>query len=210
MRIGVIGAGNMGTAMGTIWAAKGHQILFSFTNGSMRLQKALAAAGVNGRSGTPAEAVAFGEVVLLAVPWAAVGEALKAAGLLKSKVLFSCVNCLKPDFSGLAVGTTTSAAEEIARAAPDARVVEALPPMAEVLAAAHHRLAGQQISTFYCGDDAEAKAIVAGMLRDLDLEPIDAGPLTSARYIEPNGMLQVQLAYRMGLGSRIGIKLLRG
>ena len=157
-----------------------------------------------------AEAVAFGEVVLLAVPWAAVGEALKAGGLFKSKVLFSCVNCLKPDFSGLAVGTTTSAAEEIARSAPGARVVEALPPMAEVLAAADHRLAGQQISTFYCGDDAEAKAIVAGMLRDLDLEPIDAGPLTSARYIEPNGMLQVQLAYRMGLGSRIGIKLLRG
>ena len=80
-----------------------------------------------------AEAVAFGEVVLLAVPWAAVGEALKAGGLFKSKVLFSCVNCLKPDFSGLAVATT-SAAEEIARAAPDARVVEALPPMAEVLA----------------------------------------------------------------------------
>ena len=200
----------MGTAMGTIWAAKGHQILFSFTNDPMRLQKAVVAAGVNGRSGTTDEAVAFGEVVLLAVPWAAVGEALKAAGLLKSKVLFSCVNCLKPDFSGLAVGTTTSAAEEIARSAPGARVVEALPPMAEVLAAADHRLAGQQISTFYCGDDAEAKAIVAGMLRDLDLEPIDAGPLTSARYIEPNGMLQVQLAYRMGLGSRIGIKLLRG
>jgi len=140
MRIGVIGAGNMGTAMGTIWAAKGHQILFSFTNDSMRLQKAVVAAGVNARSGTPAEA--FGEVVLLAVPWAAVGEALKVAGLLKSKVLFSCVNCLKPDFSGLAVGTTTSAAEEIARATPDARVVEALPPMAEVLAAADHRLAG--------------------------------------------------------------------
>jgi predicted dinucleotide-binding enzyme len=134
MRIGVIGAGNIGIAMGTIWAAKGHQILFSFTNDSMRLQKAVVAAGVNGRSGTPAEAVAFGEVVLLAVPWAAVGEALKAAGLFKSKVLFSCVNCLKPDFSGLAIGMTTSAAEEIARAAPDARVVEALPPMAEVLA----------------------------------------------------------------------------
>jgi predicted dinucleotide-binding enzyme len=57
MRIGVIGAGNMGTAMGTIWAAKGHQILFSFTNDSMRLQKAMVAAGVNGRIGTPAEAV---------------------------------------------------------------------------------------------------------------------------------------------------------
>ena len=134
---------------------------------------------------------------------------MNAAGPLDGKVLFSCVNCLKPDFSGLAVGTTTSAAEEIARA-PDARVVEALPPMAEILATGQQSLAGQQISTFYCGDDAEAKVIVAGMLRDLGLEPIDAGPLTSARYIEPNGMLQVQLAYRMGLGPRIGIKLLRG
>jgi len=82
--------------------------------------------------------------------------------------------------------------------------------MAQILAADAHRLAGQQISAFYCGDDAEAKAAVAALLRDLDLEPVDAGPLSSARYIEPAGMLQVQLAYGMRLGPQIGVKLLRG
>ena len=108
------------------------------------------------------------------------------------------------------MGTTTSAAEEIAKLSPGAKVVEAIPPMASILAAASHRLGGQQISTFYCGDDAEAKQRVAQLLADLDLDPIDAGPLTSARYIEPAGMLAVQMAYGMGLGPNIALKLLRG
>ena len=72
-------------------------------------------------------------------------------------MLFTCVNCLKPDFSDLAVGTTTSAAEEVARLAPDAKVVEAIPSMAQILAADSRRLDGQQISAFYCGDDKTAK-----------------------------------------------------
>jgi predicted dinucleotide-binding enzyme len=108
------------------------------------------------------------------------------------------------------VGTTTSAAEEIAKLSPGARVVEAIPPMAPILAAVSNRLGGQQISTFYCGDDAEAKRRVARLLADLDLDPVDAGPLTSARYIEPAGMLAVQLAYGMGLGPNVAMKLLRG
>jgi 8-hydroxy-5-deazaflavin:NADPH oxidoreductase len=103
-------------------------------------------AGPNARAGTPAEAAAFGEVVLLSVPWAAVREALKPAGNLRDKTLFSCVNCLKPDFSGLEVGTSTSAAKEIVRLAPEAKVVEAIPPMAQILAADSRRLGGQQIS----------------------------------------------------------------
>jgi predicted dinucleotide-binding enzyme len=109
-----------------------------------------------------------------------VPHALKAAGAFAGKILFSCVNCLRPDFSGFAVGMTTSAAEEIVRQAPDARVVEALPPMAVILAADAHWLAGQQITTFYCGD-AEAKAAVAALLSDLDLEPIDAYPRRRCR-----------------------------
>jgi predicted dinucleotide-binding enzyme len=210
MNIGIIGAGNMGANMGRVWARKGHQVLFSFTKVPQKLQAVAEAAGPNARCGTPAEAVAHGDVILLAVPWAAVAEAIEAAGPLMGKVLFSCVNCVKADFSGLEVGTTNSAAEEIANLAPGARVVEAIPPMAQILAADSRRLAGQQISTFLCGDDAEAKKSVAGLLQDLDLEPVDAGPLTSARYIEPAGMLVVQLGYGMGLGTNIGMKLLRG
>lgn len=142
-----------------------------------------ATAGSNAHAGTPAEAVAFGELILLSVPWPAVPEALKAAGNFDDKILFSCVNCLKPDFSGLEVGPGTSAAEEILKLAPGAKVVEAIPPMAQILAADSRRLDGQQISAFYCGNDPAAKASVASLLRDLDLDPVDAGPLTSARYI---------------------------
>ena len=210
MNIGIIGSGNMGASMGKIWAAKGHKVLFSFSKDQEKLREVAAAAGPNARTGTPAEAVAFGELILLSVPWAAVPEALKAAGPFRGKTLFSCVNCLKPDLSGLVLGTTTSAAEEIAKLLPDAKVVEAIPPMAQILAADSRLLNGQQISAFYCGNDLVAKASVASLLRDLDLDPVDAGPLTSARYIEPAGMLNVQLAYNMGLGPNVGTKLLRG
>ena len=210
MDIGIIGSGNMGASMGRIWARKGHRVLFSYSKDPEKVRATAEAAGPDARAGTPAEAVAFGEVVLLAVPWAAVPDALGAAGPVRGKVLFSCCNCLKPDFSGLVLGTTTSAAEEIARQTPGARVVEALPPMAQILAAGSRLLGGQQISTFYCGDDPAAKAAVASLLHDLDLEPIDAGPLTSARYIEPAGMLNVQLAYGMGMGPFLATKVLRG
>jgi predicted dinucleotide-binding enzyme len=210
MKVGIIGSGHVGASMGKVWAAKGHKVLFSFSKDQEKLKTVAADAGPNARTGTPAEAVAFGELILFSVPWAAVSSALKAAGAFKGKTLFSCVNCLKPDFSGLEVSTNTSAAEEIAKQAPDATVVEALPPMAQILAADSRRLAGQQISTFYCGNDVAAKAVVAALLRDLDLEPVDAGPLTSARFIEPAGMLNVQLAYGMGLGPNVGMKLLRG
>ncbi len=97
--------------MGKIWAAKGHKVLFSFCKDQEKLRAVAAAAGPSARTGTPAGAVAFGELILLSVPWAAVPEALKAAGDFEGKTLFSCVNCLKPDFSGLEVGTSTSAAE---------------------------------------------------------------------------------------------------
>ena len=97
--------------MGKIWAAKNQKVLFSFCKDQEKLRAVAAAAGRNARTGTPAEAVAFGELILLSVPWTAVPEALKAAGNFEGKALFSCVNCLKPDFSGLEVGTSTSAAE---------------------------------------------------------------------------------------------------
>jgi predicted dinucleotide-binding enzyme len=210
MNIGIIGSGNMGASMGKTWAQRGHKVMFSFAKDPAALRRTAEAAGTNARAGTPREAVAFGDVILLAVPWAAVSEALAKAGALAGKTLFSCVNCLKPDFSGLEIGTTTSAAEEIARLAVGAKMVEALPPMAQILASDAHRLGGQLLSTFYCGDDAEAKKRVAQLLSELDLDPVDAGPLTSARYIEPAGMLTVQLAYGMNMGPNVGMKLLRG
>ena len=91
MNIGIIGSGNMGASMGKIWAAKGHKVLFSFSKDQEKLGATAAAAGPNACTDTPAGAVAFGELVLLSVPWTAVPEALKAlammGGLIAATVL---------------------------------------------------------------------------------------------------------------------------
>lgn len=208
MHIGIIGTGNMGSGLGKIWAENGHQLMFSYSRDVTKLEKIAREIGSNASVGTPAEAVQFADVVVLCVPYDAVEDALKAAGSLDGKILFSIVNALLPDMSGMAVGTTTSAAEEIAKLAPRARVVEALPVFAEVLNSPSRSFGEQLATVFYTGDDADSKQIVAGLLREIDVEPIDAGALKNSRYVEPAMMLLIQLAYFQQLG-QVGFKLLR-
>lgn len=208
MNIGIIGAGNMGSSLGKLWAEKGHKLMFSYSRDMTKLEKIARSIGSNARVGTPAEAVEFADVIVLSVPYGAVADALKTAGSLEGKILFSIVNALLPDMSGMAVGTTTSAAEEIAKLAPGARVVEALPVFAEVLNSPSHRFGEQLATVFYTGDDEAAKQVVADLLREIDVEPINAGGLKNSRYVEPAMMLLIQLAYTQQLG-QVGFKLLR-
>jgi predicted dinucleotide-binding enzyme len=175
-------------------------VLFSFSRDPQQVASLVESIGGNACSGTPAEAVAFGEVVLLTVPWGAVEAALDAAGSLAGKTLISCVNPLTPDLSGLAVGTTTSGAEEIARKAPGAKVVEAfLNIFAGILHSGDMQFGEQVPSVFYCGDDADAKALAARLISDIGLEPVDSGPLKNARFIEPTAMLVLQLGAFLGM-----------
>jgi 8-hydroxy-5-deazaflavin:NADPH oxidoreductase len=208
MKIGIIGAGNMGSGLGKIWAKNGHQLMFSYSRDPAKLEKIAQSIGSQASVGTPAEAVEFADVVLLSVPYGAIEDALKVTGSLEGKILFSIVNALLPDMSGMAVGTTTSAAEEIATLAPTARIVEALPVFAEVLNSESRRFGDQQATVFYTGDDEQAKQIVADLLREIDVEPIDAGSLKNSRYVEPAMMLLIQLAYTQKLG-QVGFHLLR-
>jgi 8-hydroxy-5-deazaflavin:NADPH oxidoreductase len=208
MKIGIIGGGNMGNGLGKFWAKNGHQLMFSFSRNEQKLRDLAASVSDTAQVGTPAEAVQFADVVLLAVPWAAVPEALQAVGSLEGKILFSCVNALKPDMSGMAVGTTTSAAEEIAKLAPGARVVEGLPLFAEVLQSGSTHFDAQEATVFYCGDDTEAKSVVAELLKETAVEAIDVGGLSAARYIEPAMMMLIQLAYTQQMG-QVAFKLLR-
>lgn len=208
MKIAIIGAGNIATGLGKFWASKGHELFFSYSRDAEKLKKTAQSVSPKAQTGTPAQAVAFADVVVLAVPYAAVPDAIKAAGSLKGKLIFSCVNALKADNSGLAVGTTSSAAEEIAKLAPDARVVEGLPAFAEVLHSSSRLISGQQATVFVSGDDADGKKVVTKLLNECELEVVDAGPLWSARYVEPAMMLLVNLAYAQGLGGRVGFKLL--
>ena len=218
MKIGIIGVGNMGGALGALFTKQGHEVKFSFSRDPKQIEEAAASAGPNASAGTPAEAAQFGEVVLLAIPWNAVEPALAAAGSLDGKILISCVNPLTPDYTGLVVGTTTSGAEEIAKQAPKARVVEAfLNVFAGIIHSGKMKFGEDLPSVFFCGDDSEAKATVAQLITEIGLEPIDCGPLKNARFVEPTAMLVLQLGAFLGMGREwspgeftdLSIKLLR-
>ena len=209
MNIGILGSGNVGSGLGKIWAQKGHKVIFSFSRNQEKLTS-LAVADQNSSAGSPAEAVQHSDVLLLSVRWETVAEALKAAGPLQGKILIDCTNPLRPDMSGLVLGNTTSAAEEIAKMAPGAKVVKAFNSIFAEIYHSESRLFGSRMPTmFYCGDDDGAKATVAKLIRETGFEPIDAGPLKSARYLEPLAMLMIQLGHVQGMGTNIALNLIR-
>jgi NADPH-dependent F420 reductase len=206
MRIGVVGTGTMGTTLGRLFAERGHEVLIGSRDGARGASVARELGGMRG--GTIREAAEHGEAVLLAVHFAAAKEALAAAAPLDGKVLLDCTNPLTPDFLALTVGHTTSAAEQIAAWAPKARVVKVFnhnpgPALPEPVYDA------ARATAFYCGDDDGAKTLAATLARELGFDPVDAGPLENARYLEPLAELVIQLAYKQGLGPRFGLALLR-
>ncbi|MBV8730964.1 MAG: NAD(P)-binding domain-containing protein [Acidobacteriia bacterium] len=208
MNIGIIGAGNLGTGLTKRLVPQGHAVMLSYSRDSEKL-KALAQS-LGARTGSPAEAAEFAEVLVLATPWGATSEALEQAGQpTKPKILWDCTNPLKPDMSGLEIGTTTSGGEEVAKLAPWANVVKAIPPFAEVLHSSAVLTGGVRPAVVVCGNDPEARAVVGTLVRDIEAEPVDGGPLKLARYTEPLGMLLVQLAYFQGFGGRIGFAFAR-
>lgn len=201
MNIGIIGTGNVGATLGRIFARQGHSVMFSYSRDPQKLADAAQAAGNGAQSGTPRQAVAFAEVVLLAVPWSALDDALAQMGApetLGGEIVWSSVNALKPDMSGLAIGTTTSAAETIAECLPGARVVEGLPANADVLQAiarGENPFGATAPSAFLCGDDAQAKLVVTDLMSAAGMDAQDAGPLSMARLLEPAGLLVGLLGY---------------
>jgi len=209
VKIGIIGAGNVGGTLGRAWAAKGHAVVFGARDPrGPKVQELVKATAGTARAATPAEAAAHGEVVLLATPWAAAQAALRGAGDLTGKILIDATNPLRPDLSGLTLGHTTSAAEEVARWAPGAKVVKAF----NTIGAQHManpRFGTQSASMLICGDDAAAKKAVLALAEVLGFDPVDAGPLTQARLLEPLAMLWISLAYAYGHGADIAFKLLR-
>jgi 8-hydroxy-5-deazaflavin:NADPH oxidoreductase len=197
----------MGTGLGRLWAKQGHHVMFSYSRRPEKLENLVLEIGSHARSGTPRDAVRFADVLLFAVPWEEVKDALSAAGPLNGKTLISCVNPFGP--RGLEVGLMTSAAEEISRFAPDAVVVEAFNTIfANILHSRAHLFGSNMPTVFYCGDDRDAKSKAAELIRDAGLQPVDAGALENARYIEPLAMLMVELGQSHLMSSDIALRLM--
>ena len=208
MKIGIIGAGSVGGTLGTAWARKGHSVLFGVRDSSApEWKELLNRAGASAKAGTVADAGAC-DVVVLATPWEANQPAIQSAGDLTGKVLLDCTNPLLPDLSGLTLAHTTSGGEKVAAWAPGARVVKIFNTtgfgnMANPL------YGGEPAGMLYCGDDAAAKKVAAQLAVDLGFDPIDAGPLTQSRLLEPFALLWITLAVKQGLGMDFAFRLMR-
>lgn len=205
MRIGILGSGLMGGKLGTIFARAGHDVVFSYSRSRQKLKDLVKEAGANAQIGTPADAVRDVDALLLAVHWTCVNDVLAQAGTLSGKVLLTWSLPMSKDDSHMVIGLTTSGAEALAAKARRAHVVSAFSTVpSEVLFPVFEKR-GKKLrpDLVYCGNDIGAKKIAVGLIRDVGFNPVDLGPLSVARYIEPFSLLAAQLAYNGGNGPEL-------
>ena len=208
MNIGIIGSGNVGGVLGARWAQKGHQVVFgSREPHSAEMKQLVEAAGKAARAATMTE-TATCDVLLLATPWPATQSIIAALGNLTRKILIDATNPLLPDLSGLALGTTTSAGEQVAAWAQGAHVVKAFNTVGNNIMG-DPSFHGEKPVLFYCGDEAPAKKTVHQLAEDIGFDPQDAGGLKQARLLEPFALLWISLAFQQGWGREFAFKVLR-
>jgi predicted dinucleotide-binding enzyme len=203
MKVGIIGAGNMGSAFARRLSAAGHDVFIASRN-IEDAKKVAASVGARVRAVPQQQLADSVDVVIAATPFASQADALRASGRLEGKPVVEISNPLKPDMSGLAVGFTTSAAEEVAKAVGGAKVVKAFNTVfAQVLGDRPASAGAAKIQVFYASDDDAAKRTVHSLIETMGFEPVDAGPLSNARYLEPVGMLNIYLGYVAKMGTDI-------
>jgi 8-hydroxy-5-deazaflavin:NADPH oxidoreductase len=208
MEISIIGAGDVGGTLGRIWVKKGHHLMFGVRNlQSHNVLNLIRSINSSVKVGTIGEAASFADVIVLAIPWIAVEEAIKSAGDLSGKILIDPTNPINADLTGLIIESSTSAAEEIAKWAKGSKVVKAFNSIgAKTLDNLQFGLV--RADAFICGDDFKSKTVVKKLATEIGFDTVDAGPLINARVLEYMALLWIQLAYSRQMGPNIAFKLL--
>jgi predicted dinucleotide-binding enzyme len=212
MRIGILGSGLMGGKLGTIFAKAGHDVVFSYARSQRKLNRLARQAGRRAVAGTPREAAEDADALLLAVHWSRVNDVLEQAGNISGKVLITCSLPMNANDTALVIAHTSSGAEALAKKATRARVVSAFGTIpSEVLFAVFDakRRTRRRPSLLYCGNNDDAKNVVVQLIRDVGFDPVDAGPLRIARYLEPFTLAIAQLAYEGDEGPKIAYRIER-
>ena len=203
MKVGIIGAGNMGAAFARRLGAAGHDV-FIASRDIEEAREVASSVGPAVRAVPQRQLADEAEVLIAATPYPHQADALRASGRLDGKIVVEISNPMTADMSGLAVGHTTSAAEEVATAAPGAKVVKAFNTVfAQVLAERPAGAGAAAVQVFYAGDDDGAKRTVRSLIESMGFDPVDAGPLRNARLLEPLGMLNIYFGYVAKLGTDI-------
>lgn len=201
MKIAILGTGNMGAGLATALAGAGHEISL----GARDPAKAAALAeqiGHGAVGGGIAAAARLADVVILALPFGAAADVIPLAEDLSGKVVVDISNPVSEDFRSLVVGFTTSAAEEIQKLAPQARVVKAFNTIFAPLLAPQART-GKTLQVFVAGDDAAAKASVSALAQSIGFEGVEADPLSNSRFIEPIGEMNIHFGFFLGKGPTV-------
>lgn len=186
MNIAIIGSGNVGSALGEGFSAKGHNVIFGSRDPGKEK-------GSGKKFDTVANAITKSEVVVLAVPWNAVDDVLKND--VSGKTIIDCTNPIGQGME-LMMGCTTSAGERVAQLAKGGKVVKAF----NTTGSANMRnpvFGSTRVTMMYAGDDEAAKNIARQLISDIGFDPVDAGPLKNSRYLEPFAMLWINLFFGM-------------
>lgn len=208
MNIAIIGGGSVGSTLGQRWARVGHAIVYGVRDPASDRARTLIQSTPGARVVPNAAATERADCVALCTPWPQTRPAIDACGPLTGKIVIDATNPLNPDFS-LAVGLNTSGGEEVARWAAGARVVKAFNTIGANIMADPTLAGGRRATLFMAGDDPDAKAAVQALARDIGFDPLDVGPLISARHLEPLAALWIDLAFKQGLGREFAFTLIR-
>ena len=202
MKVAIIGAGNVGTALGEGLRAAGHDVIYGV--------RAKSSGPASARMASPRDAAAGSDVVVLATPWSAAEVVVRDLGDLGGRVLVDAINPIAAGFKP-AVGHTTSGAEILQALALNARVVKGFNTVGfEVMRAP--RFAHGAAAMFLAGDDAGATATAAALATDLGFEAVPLVGLAHARELEPLAMLWIGLSrsgpwgrdFALGVRRRVG------
>ena len=195
MKIAVIGKGRVGAVLAPAFHKAGHDVVWGVRD--PHDPKYADDTGIALR--TTGDAAQWAEVIVGAVMWDGIEAMLRDCGDMAGKILIDCSNPLKMTETGLALslGFDTSAGE-IVQGLTNATVVKTLNQVGSPVMATAHDYAQRPIQ-FVAGDDAAAKQVVSGLLRDIGFEPVDHGGIESARLLEPLGMIWIDQAYRHGM-----------
>lgn len=193
MKIGIIGSGQQGGKLGLLWAKAGHEILFSSRHPD-ELKDLVASAGSKARAGLPQEAAAFGDVVLIAVPYGALPQVGRDyAALMKGKVVIELGNPREDRDGPMAAeamkkGTGVASAEYL----PGVRLVRALNALSAVQVDREAHRSGELLGVPVAGDDAAAVAVAVQLVEDAGFEPVVVGGLARAKEFDRNSAVYVK------------------
>ncbi len=202
MKIAIIGAGNVGAALGKGWSAKGHDVVYGVRGENSKRPDDPAA-----RTAPVAEAAHDAEVVMLTVPYGALEPAIASLGDLTGKIVFDCTNPVGAGFRSSAPAGT-SAGQQTAQWAKGARVVKVFNTTGFNVML-DPKFGSEAATMFYCGDDSAAKAVAAQLSADLGFEPFDAGPLAQSDLLEHLALLWISTALAHGHGRDMAFRIVK-